>query len=120
MASSNHFISLQEAVQLTSKCRSEKTNIMKSEYQDRGIISTCETFDRQCLDILLRQQGCMGVRIYSGMDDNLKLKVVIVGVDADNKDMLPSSLTALDEENNIIEQGLPCPPTCPPPSPLNE
>lgn len=120
MPASNHFISLQEAIEMTSRCREQKINVIKSEFQDRGIISNCETFDRESFDKLLAQEGCEGIRIYSGMDDTLKLKVIVVGVDEDNRDMLPSDQTALDEENNIIEQGLPCPPTCPPPSPLNE
>jgi len=45
-----------------------------------------------------------------------------VGVDAEGKDMLPaieSTGEAGDDDPVIVEDGIRCPPICPPPSPLN-
>jgi hypothetical protein len=61
------------------------------------------------------------MRIYSGMNEQLQVKAVIVGVDDKDKDMLPSLTESgiTDEEYFIGEEGQSCPPICPPPSHLN-
>jgi hypothetical protein len=117
---SNHFIPLTQAVEMTQRYRNEKENILKPEYQGKNILLICETFDRDAFDTLLAQAGCEKLRIYFGMDTTLKVKTITVGVNAQNEDMLPSgsSLTG-GGGNNIVEEGLPCPEWCPPPSPLN-
>lgn len=97
------------------------------------IIPICETFDRADFDALLAQPGCTGVRIYYGMDDALGLHAVIVGVDAQDRDMLPTTTTTstgtgpmvtatettTTEDFIILDDGIRCPPQCPPPSDLN-
>lgn len=109
------------------------------------IVPICETFDREGFDALLAQPGCVGVRIYYGMDDTLGLHAIIVGVDAQNRDILPTSTTTststtttmtatttesdpttttegtttTDETGIILDDGFRCPPSCPPPSDLN-
>lgn len=107
------------------------------------IVPICETFDRAGFDALLAQPGCVGVRIYYGMDDTLGLHAIIVGVDAENRDILPAGTTTTtlstttmstatteptttdggttsgDETGIILDEGIRCPPTCPPPSELN-
>lgn len=109
------------------------------------IVPISETFDREGFDALLAQPGCVGVRIYYGMDDTLGLHAIIVGVDAQNRDILPAGTTTTtstttlsaatlesttttgedtgestsDETGIILDEGIRCPPTCPPPSELN-
>jgi hypothetical protein len=80
----------------------------------------------------------VGVRIYYGMDDTLGLHAIIVGVDAQNRDILPAATTSTtlssstlstatttedgvttDETGIILDEGIRCPPTCPPPSDMN-
>ena len=109
----NHLISLEEAVNLTTTYQAEKDSLLCEEYQGRNILPVCETFDRADIDTLLAQEGCVGLRIYLGMDNNALVKVVLVGVDANNDDLL-------DADNSIIvEMGRRCPVDCPNPSPLN-
>jgi hypothetical protein len=119
----NHFISLLQAIEMTKKYRAEKENILAPEFRNRNILLTCETFDRNAFDALLSENGCMGIRLYFGMTENLQVRVVAVGVNEKNEDMLPAQrevITINDEANVIVEEGLPCPEVCPPPSPLNE
>ena len=120
----NHFISLNQAVAMTTLYRSEKENILIPEDRDKGILPICETFDRGAFDYLLAEEGCMGIRLYYSMDDQLKVHIITVGVNADGEDMLPSattiaSLAPTGGDNGIVEEGQRCPDDCPPDSPLN-
>lgn len=116
----NHFISLGKAIQMTSKCRSEKENVLTPDLRNQKIIFTCETFNRDAFDKLLAQQGCAGIRIYTGMNDQMQLRAIVVGVNESNEDMLPDQAGASDTDgNSIVEEGQLCPDLCPPSSPLN-
>src|SRR5690349_11252446 len=84
----NHFISLATARNMTTKCRTEKQNVIKTEFQNDNIIFTCETFNREAFDTLLSQANCAGIRIYSGMDEHFKIRVIAVGVNSNNEDMV--------------------------------
>lgn len=61
------------------------------------------------LDIL-NQQGCMGVRIYLGMDKNGEIELVLVGADSSEDDM---------EKGVIVDSMVRCPVICSSPNPLN-
>lgn len=115
----NHFISLSTAQAMTARFRAEKENILLPAYRGQNILSICETFNRSPFDSVLAEEGCVGLRIYFGMEEDLKIKVIIVGVDADNKDILPASArqqrTQDDPDTGIIELGRPCPDFCPNP-----
>ena len=82
----------------------------------------CETFEKEAIDQLLSATGCAYLRIYYGMKENVDIDAILVAVNADNEDILPS---ALDEDavNSgdaiILEDGYRCPPDCPPKSVLN-
>lgn len=135
----NHRIPLDKAKKMTKFFRDHRgqNNIPG---QLGTIVPISETFDRAGFDALLAQPGCVGVRIYYGMDDTLGLHAIIVGVDAQNRDILPTGTTTTsrtttsselgatttteggttEEETGIIlDDGLRCPPTCPPASDLN-
>lgn len=120
----NHFISLQEAIDMTSLYRSQGQNILKPEYEGQGILALSETFGRSVFDTVLSKAGCTGLRIYYGMSDDLKIHAIIVGVDSAGDDMLPEEDRLLESsetaEEDIIERGIRCPDICPPGSPLNE
>lgn len=115
----NNSISLQQAIDMTKLCRSQKGNIIKPEYAGQNLILISETFDRAIFDAILGETGCVKMRIYNGMNADLQLKAIIVGVNDQDQDILPSSLTLSDEEIYIGEEGQSCPPICAPPSPLN-
>ncbi|HET8573499.1 MAG TPA: hypothetical protein VFL76_06475 [Edaphocola sp.] len=53
---------------------------------------------------VLEQDGCIGIRIYAGLDKTTNRKnLVLVGVDALGRDMVNGTL---------LEQLNPCPPNC--------
>lgn len=117
----SQFISLQEAIDMTSLYRSQKENILKTQFQGQNILALSEAFDRNVFDTVLGRSGVMGLRIYYGMDENLKIHAIIVGTDENGDDILPgeSNLNVSEEDNYIIENGNRCPDICPGDSPLN-
>jgi hypothetical protein len=135
----SNFISLTKAKAMVATYREMKETVLKSEYLN--ILPVAETFGRSQFDTILANEGCTGLRIYYGMSDDLHLHAIVVGVNANNEDMIPkesntstsdtitSSTTTTEgdggngeeddpDEDDIIEDGAPCPPFCPPPSGL--
>ena len=118
----NHFISLEEATQMTRLYREKKELILKDEFQGKNVLAFNETFDRTAFDSVLKQEGCVGLRIYFGMKEDTTMHVIIVGVNDRNEDIIPSTVltnTTVDSDSEIIEEGQRCPDYCPPSSPLN-
>jgi len=127
----DQFITLAEAIQMTTKYRENREAILDPRYRDQNILPICESFDRSVFDKVLAQEGCAGLRTYLGMDDSLQVKMIVVGVDASGHDMIPAtatnaaasstaSSTGSDQnEGLIIENGIRCPTNCPPSSDLN-
>ncbi|RYG42939.1 MAG: hypothetical protein EOO01_22150, partial [Chitinophagaceae bacterium] len=103
----NHFIPLNEAKVMTARYRAEKENILALEYKGQNILSNCETFNRAEFDYVLAQEGCVGLRVYFGMTPDLKVKVIVVGVNSENQDILPSPSAALltDGGKGVVEYG---------------
>ncbi|MCA8829113.1 hypothetical protein [Hymenobacter pini] len=82
------------------------------------------------LNDLLSQPGCVGVRAYYGLDDNGAPKLILVGYDSNDNDILSSTATAargvMDEESSSLTSSSqiatalpPCPPCCSIDNPLN-
>jgi len=113
-----HFISLQQAVDMTSAYRAEKETILATAFQNSDILPLSETFNRAAFDALLSIENCAAIRIYYGMDENNKVHAVIVAVNDSNEDIIPESFIENDE--SIVEEGQRCPDLCPPSSALNE
>jgi hypothetical protein len=90
----NHDISLNEAADLTQRFRENLPII------DHTI---AEYFGKSALEELLDQNGCVGIRIYYGIDIEMKKRLVIVGVNNEGNDLY---------EGNLMEVGQPCPPIC--------
>jgi hypothetical protein len=115
MPTIDHSISLEEAISMTTTYRTNYENILKDEYQQQNILPISETFDKDILKAFLENEECKSVRIYYGMDENLKVHAILVGANADNEDMLPSDSSGAP----LYENGVRCPPVCPPSSVLN-
>lgn len=116
---SGHAITLQQAIELTTRYRKEKTSILKPEYNP-DILARAETFSRAAFDELLSQEGCVSIRAYYGMDEKKNIKLLFVGVNADDEDMLPSDQSTKDGGGASIQDvGQRCPPICGKQSPLN-
>ncbi len=73
----------------------------------RKTISTgdvlAQFYGRNKIQEILDQEGCMGIRIYHGLDDNGKRILILVGADRDENDMV---------NGIIVEIGPKCPPIC--------
>ena len=108
----NHQIEEREAHDMIARLKDMKSVIMCEEYKEADIIPLCETFNKEDLIDLLSQPGCDNLRIYLGMDTEDKIRLVLVGVDSNENDLLTNSI--------ILENGKRCPTECPPPSPLND
>ncbi len=74
---------------------------------------------------LLAQEGVYGMRIYHGLDKDGRYRMVLVGVDAKGEDItstrrVAKSTTAFtaSQEAVLLDGHIPCPPFCPPGSPL--
>ena len=101
---------------------------MKDEYGDKPTLPVCETFDRDAFEELLAVEGCVSIRAYFGMDEELNVKLIFVAVNDKEEDILPqlqtlpegdtTMLAAAADTTPIVEEGRRCPEDCPPPSGL--
>jgi len=117
----SNFISLAQGIEMTSTYRKEMENILAPLFKGKDILPVCETFDRASFETLLAETDATYIRIYLGMDKDLKIKIIAVAANSKNVDILPSAApAALDgDDGNIVEDGVRCPTICPPPSDLN-
>lgn len=117
----SNFISLQTAIDMTTLYRKEREEILQTQYQNRDILAKSETFEKDQILKLLAKQGCEKLRVYYGMDGELKVHAILVPVNANNEDILPEKGILLDQtvDEDILDNGMRCPPDCSAPSPLN-
>ena len=114
----SQFISLSEAVAMTTLYRTNREAILDSYYQNQNILPLSESFEREVFDEILSHTGCVGIRVYFGMDENNKVHVIFVGYNSEDEDMVTET-NSLTEGDEIAERGVRCPDICPPSSPLN-
>lgn len=107
----NHEISLQTAIDMTNRYRGKRPINFP----------ICETFEKAAIQKLLDTAGCASFRIYYGMKADAQVDAILVAVDADGNDILPSLTNAATDTTDpvIIEDGYRCPDDCPPSSTLN-
>src|SRR5438046_166391 len=116
----SNFISLEEAKKMIALYRNEKDKLQNGDYKGRQILPFSETFDGSQFPTLLDKPGIVGLRMYYGMKDDLTIHLIIVGVDKNNDDVInrnQNTTKSLDDNDMILEEGLTCPPICPPPPP---
>jgi len=117
----NHLIPVTDAATLISNFGSQKESMLVNNLQNSGTLPVCETFDRAAFDIILGNTDCTGVRIYLGMDENSKVRLIVAGVNSNDEDiMIPATHPSnpLDVDC-VVEDGTRCPTSCPPSSALN-
>jgi hypothetical protein len=95
----DHRIALAEAVELTREHRAQRSAEPKAHF-----------FFRDAFDTLLAQKGVAGIRIYRGRGKDGAPNLVMVAVDQEGNDLT----------GEVMEQCYPCPPICPPDSPLQK
>jgi hypothetical protein len=91
-------ITLSTAAAMTAEFRRNNPNTTLAHF-----------FGKNILNEILNQDGCMGIRMYYGLDDNGNRELVIVGVDNNEND-----LTDL-----VADLSHPCPNACSSPNSLN-
>jgi hypothetical protein len=96
----NHTITLEEAAKLTRNYR---------EQAGPGAVKA-GFFGKATIQKIIDQDGCVGLRIYYGLEDDGTPAFVLVGVTADGEDLTGGILA---------ERQRPCPPYCDERSPLN-
>ena len=104
------FITLKEAQAMISQYTQEKENILAVPYKGTNILPVCETFDKSSIEAILAQPGCVKVRVYFSMDENMLVKAIVVRGKEQDEDILTP------EQEKIVERGDRCPPFCPPTS----
>ena len=105
----SNFITLEEAKALRRNFRNNRQKLPGTA----DAIPDSETFKREHIEQLLKQPGCTSLRIHLGMDDRHNLKLMIIASNEKDEDILE------DKNASVLEDGLRCPPNCPPPSDLN-
>lgn len=105
-----------------SKARKWVNNYKKKHEKDKNFLSSM-LFHKKIVMDMLNEDKCEGLRVYNAMDDEGKLHFVLVGTDANGKNILPPTdeyvaKTILDSAGGdpvLINDGLPCPgpPGCP-------
>lgn len=119
---SNHRVSLKQASRLTRNYRESIPAADKTGF-----------FHKQAIVDLLKQPGVVGMRYYHGLDDKGVYHIVLVGVDREGRDIVEAkggriakaadagakTAMAVTSSAVILDNHYPCPPWCPPPSPLN-
>lgn len=91
-------ITLAEGAALTKEHRLRNPTALKGRF-----------FGKEILKEVLDQEGCMGIRIYFGQDEDGNRQLVAVGADASENDML----------DLVIDNSVPCPNFCSSPNSLN-
>lgn len=84
-------ISLDEGAQLTKNYRNANSD---------GILA--HFFGKDILHELLSQEGCMGIRVYYGLNSHGAQELVLVGADSSENDMT----------NLVADLSAPCPSRC--------
>jgi len=96
----DHSMTLEEAAELTANYReSAGEDAVKGGF-----------FGQEALNEILKQEDCVGIRIYYGEDSKGIPKLVLVGAKANEDDMTGGV---------ICEKHIPCPPDCGSANPLN-
>jgi hypothetical protein len=119
----SHFIPLARGIEMTTLFRANRETVLAPAFQNQDILPVCETFNRFDIDTLLAKQNCQALRVYLGMDESLRVRMLLVAVNGNAEDMLPlpsrQAPAMSSDEKDIVEEGHRCPPVCPPASPLN-
>ncbi len=91
-------INLETALSLVRSYRAQYPNNIKAHLVGATLLRS-----------ILEQPGCVGIRIYQGLDENRVLAPVLVGVDENGEDMT---------QGVMVDKLGPCPPICAGPSVL--
>jgi hypothetical protein len=109
----NHVITLQRALELTENYARNKDSILSGAFgTSKDLLPDYETFNLKSIDSLVCQDETIGFRMYLGLDENKKIRLVLAGVDANGEDVLQQSRR---EKGSLKQSGLITTASAPPP-----
>lgn len=119
--SGSNLVPISTAIEMYKRFQQNKDSILASQYQGTNLLATSETVNAHDVKLLLSQPDCVGLRVYSGMDEFLQIHSMLVGVDSNGNDIVikNSSDGLKDEGGYIVNDGYRCPPVCLPTSIFN-
>lgn len=84
--------------------------VMTAQYRrDNPDQTLAHFFGKNIINEILDQEGCMGIRLYYGIDEEGNKQIVMVGADSEENDMT----------DLVADLSHPCPDTCSNPNALN-
>ena len=90
---------------------------MTSAFQNNNPYDVYAWFcSKKSLEMLLAQEGCVGIRIYGGLNNDGQFSPVLYGANARGSDLSGGGLSkSLSDSTGIgpMEMLVPCPPYCP-------
>ena len=114
----NHVISLERALELTDNYARNKDSILSGAYgSSKDILPDYETFNLKSIDSLVCQEQTIGFRMYLGLDENKKIRLVLAGVDANGVDVLQETRRS---KGMLKQNGMSTVATAPPPPPQDK
>jgi hypothetical protein len=105
------FITLEEAILMTSTYQKLSEVLLEPAYRNKDVLFYSESFEAAQVSEILQREGCIGLRVYLGMDPEQKIHAILVGTDEKGEDILPPLGSGelgyiLDKHDNR------CPPDC--------
>ena len=71
-------------------------------------------FGMDIIQKILNQPGCMGIRVYYALNEDMEKRVILLGAKADHSDMDPGNGESVDGNGNTAANfSVDCPPICP-------
>jgi hypothetical protein len=116
----SNFITLNQFLEMKQIYNNNSQTILAPPFQNQNILVTSETFNVDVITTLAAVTGCAGLRIYYGMDADLKVHAMLIAVDANGNDILPTNPSVKFVPGSPDSGGAPaigeeaqrCPPTC--------
>src|ERR1700676_1375345 len=90
----SNFITLEKFMEMKNLYAANSQVILQSPFQNKEILITSETFNLDVLTAIAGVTGVVGLRIYYGMSADLKVHAMLIAVDKDGNDLLPSTGSA--------------------------
>ncbi|MFB0516695.1 MAG: hypothetical protein ACETWG_08825 [Candidatus Neomarinimicrobiota bacterium] len=93
----------------------QAAQVMMTAFQDDNPYNVYAWyFSKAAVQKLLAQEGCVGIRIYGGLNQDNQFSPVVFGVTAPGDDIGGRLSKALLDSTGVgpMEQSIPCPPYC--------
>jgi hypothetical protein len=124
-----HVIPIKEAKAYTNSFETGRADLAKKIGDTAYLVDTfnlpnAEMFNRHAIALLLNQEGAEGIRIYFGRDAKGQVRLVLLPVDKEGKNiirkLIPNNTVSIpgispayaQEEGEAIENGQRCPTMC--------